>query len=144
MWQQARLAETELAQSAGASATPTPGGVSFDPIFPLSSSSSSVAAGASQSQVSVAGENGMVRDEAEDDNLKRQIELKREEQASLKTEIEQLFAGLETSDKRQILRAQNLYNEGLVVMRNILRERIGVTGPDVEAAPAREPFQQDT
>lgn len=86
----------------------------------------------------------MVRDEAEDDNLKRQIELKREEQASLKTEIEQLFAGLETSDKRQILRAQNLYNEGLVVMRNILRERIGVTGPDVEAAPAREPFQQDT
>ncbi|KWU46973.1 hypothetical protein RHOSPDRAFT_31106 [Rhodotorula sp. JG-1b] len=88
MWQQARLAETELAQPAA--------------------------------------------------YLKRQIELKREEQASLKTEIEQLYAGLETSDERQILHAQNLYNEGLVVMCNILRERIGVTGPDVEAAPARE------
>lgn len=60
--------------------------------------------------------------------------------SSARDEIEQLYAGLD--DERQILHAENVYNEGLVAMRDFLRERIGVTEPDREAAAANELFDQ--
>lgn len=145
MWLQAGVAEANAARSADPTATPsTTESPSLDHISPLPPSSSNAPAGPAQSQVSVvrSGKNPLVR-EVQDENLERQVELKREEQASLKTEIQQLYAGLDMSDIRERLRAESLHVECLVVMRNILRERIGSTEPDGQAAPARELSQQD-
>lgn len=149
-WQEIGLAEADLARSPKPAATPTTtGGPALDHIFPLPPSSSSAPAGPAHSQVAVvrSGKNPMARHEVQDEDLERQIQLKREEQASLKTEMQQLYTGhglSDTSDMRQILHAQNLQIEALAAMRDFLRERIGVAEPDREAAAANEPFDQDS
>lgn len=80
MWQQIGLDEIAFAQAPEPAATPTTtGGPALDVIFTLSPSSSRAPAGPAQSQVSGvrSGKNPMAR-EVQDENLERQIELKRE------------------------------------------------------------------